>query len=72
MQVFDAMPKEWGNSLGITIPSEIVKKENISSKKKLKILILDSRMDKLKEAFGTLKLKKTTQKAMKEIDEGYD
>ena len=28
MQVFDAIPKQWGNSVGITIPREIVEKEN--------------------------------------------
>lgn len=28
--------------------------------------------EKIKQAFGTLKLKKPTQKAMDEIDEGYD
>ncbi len=29
-------------------------------------------MDKLKAEFGSLKLKKPIQKAMEEIDEGYD
>ena len=72
MQVFEAIPKQWGNSLGITIPKEIVKEENISPKKKVKLLVLGARMDSLKKAFGTLKLKKPTQKAMDEIDEGYD
>ena len=29
-------------------------------------------MEEVKKAFGTLKLKKPTQKAMDEIDYGYD
>jgi len=34
MQVFETIPKQWGNSLGITIPKEVIEKENISIKKK--------------------------------------
>lgn len=72
MEVFDAIPKQWGNSLGITIPSSIIKKEHISPKKKVKILVIGAEMASLRKAFGSLKLKKPTQKAMEEIDEGYD
>lgn len=72
MQLFEAIPKQWGNSLGITIPKEIIKEERIIQKKKVKFLVIGTEMRKLKEAFGTLKLKKPTQKVMDEIDEGYD
>ena len=72
MQVFDAIPKQWGNSVGITIPREIVEKENISTKKKTRFIAIGSEMDNLKKAFGSLKLRKSTQKAMNEIDAGYD
>ena len=72
MELFETTPKSWGNSLGITIPKEIVEKEGISSKKKLKVLVLGTEMEKLKQAFGSLKLKKSTQQAMDEIDQHYD
>ena len=72
MEVFDAVPKRWGNSIGITIPKGVIEKENISPKKKTKFLVVGSEMGSLKKAFGSLKLKKPTQKAMDEIDEGYD
>ena len=72
MQVFDAIPKQWGNSLGITIPRDVIEKENISTKRKTKFIAIGSEMDRLKKAFGSLKLKKSTQKAIDEIDEGYD
>jgi len=72
MQVFEAIPKQWGNSLGITIPKEIIDKENISPRKRTKFLVVGSEMETLKKAFGSLKLKKPTQKAMDEIDAGYD
>ena len=72
MQVFDAIPKQWGNSIGITIPREIIEKEKISPKKRTKFLVVGSEMETLKKAFGSLKLKKPTQKVMDEIDAGYD
>lgn len=72
MQIFDAIPKQWGNSIGITIPKEVIERERISIKKKSKFIAIGTEMDQLKRAFGTLKLKKSTQKVMDEIDEGYD
>lgn len=72
MQVFDAIPKQWGNSIGITIPREVIKKEKISPKRRVKFLVVGAEMDNLKKAFGSLKLKKETQKVMDEIDAGYD
>lgn len=72
MEQFEAIPKKWGNSLGITIPSEIIRGENIKPEKKISILIIGDYSEKLKRMFGTLKLKKPTQKVMEEIDEGYD
>ena len=72
MEVFEAKPKRGGNSSDITIPKNVIENEKITSKKKMKFLIIGTEMDNLKEAFGTLKLKKPTQKVMEEIDGGYD
>jgi len=54
--------RKWGNSLGIIIPKETVKKEHIREKERLKFIIIrDNRI--LKESFGILKgkLKKSAQ-----------
>lgn len=72
MEQFEAVTKKWGNSLGITIPSEIIKEENIKPRDKITVLVFKDYSKKLKKMFGTLKLKKSTQKVMEEIDEGYD
>ena len=72
MQVFETKPKQWGNSLGITIPKDIVEKEKITQDKKIRVLIIGSGMDEIRKTFGTLKFNKSTQKIMDEIDEGYD
>ena len=72
MEEFEAIPKKWGNSLGITIPAEIIKEEKIKPNEKIKVLIFKNSKKRFNEIFGTLKLKMSTQKAMEEIDEGYD
>ena len=73
MEVFEAIPKQWGNSIGVTIPKDIVKKEKISVKDKAKFIVIGaSDMKQLKKSFGTLELKKPTQRIMDEIDEVYD
>ena len=73
MKEFEAKPKKWGNSLGITIPKDIVEKEGIKEGKNVKVFVIVEKKSTLKEMFGSLKgWKKPTQKIMKEIDEGYD
>lgn len=72
MEQFQAIPKKWGNSLGITIPAEIIEQEHIQPKKKITVLVVGSPKKQLKQMFGTLKLKKPTQQVMDEINEGYD
>ena len=71
METFEAIPKQWGNSIGITIPSDIVKKEKISPKKKARFLVIGNK-NEIKKTFGSLKISKPTQQIMDEIDEGYD
>ena len=72
MEQFEATTKKWGNSLGITIPAEIIKEEKIKPNEKVNVLIFKDSKKAFKGVFGTLKLKMPTQKAMEEIDEGYD
>ena len=72
MEQFEATTKKWGNSLGITIPSEKIKEEKIKPNEKVNVLIFKDSKKVFKGVFGTLKLKMPTQKAMEEIDEGYD
>jgi len=72
MEMFEAKPKPWGNSLGITIPSEIVKRVKLASGKKIKVILVDDYMKNVRAGFGKLQRKMPTQQAMDEIDEGYD
>jgi len=72
MQLFEAIPKQWGNSVGITIPRNVIEKEHIMPKKKTRFLVIGTAMNGVRKSFGSLKFKKSTQQIMDEIDEGYD
>ena len=63
----EAQVKEWGRSIGIIIPKDAVIKERIKVGDIVKILI-NKKKNPLKETFGILKLKKTTEEILKEID----
>lgn len=71
MEAFETVPKKWGNSLGVTIPKDIVDKEQLSAGKKVRVFVMADQSGKLRKVFGTLKLKMPTQKAMEEIDREY-
>ena len=57
--------KKWGNSIGIVIPSEMVKRLNIKPEEKLTIEI-EKKSNVLKELFGAIKFKKSTEEILKE------
>lgn len=62
--------RKWGNSLGVTLPNELVEKNRLSPNDKL-ILEL-KKVDNLDDLFGTLKTKKTAQQIKDELREGWD
>ena len=72
MEIFRAKPKRWGNSLGVTIPNDIVRRQHITPDKEVEFLVVGDGMDKVRKSFGTLRPKESLQKAMEVIDEGYD
>jgi len=68
----EAQVREWGRSVGIVIPKEAVIKERIKIGDNVKIL-LKKKENPLKETFGTIKLKRSTEEILKEIDsEAWD
>ncbi len=64
--------KRWGRSFGIVIPMEKIKKESLSEKDELKILITKKK-NPLRETFGTFKFKRPIEEILKEGDkESWD
>ena len=57
--------KKWGNSIGVVIPIETADKLNLKPEET--IIIEITKKDKvLKELFGSLKFKKSTEQILKE------
>ena len=64
--------RAWGNSIGLVIPKEDVRKENLHPDQKVKVIITPIESVKVKDIFGKLKLKKNTEQIMKETDKELD
>ena len=66
-------PKKWGNSLGITIPKNIVEKEKISLKDEL-IVDIKRKIDTeaIKSLFGRFKFRESTQEIKNRMKEGWN
>lgn len=72
MLAVKARVREWGRSLGVVIPKDTAKEEGIGKDDSVTVLIA-KRTNALKETFGTLTFKKSTDEILKESDEeGWD
>jgi antitoxin component of MazEF toxin-antitoxin module len=59
--------RKWGRSFGVVIPKEKIKEEGIKENDTIKLLI-GKRTNVLRETFGTMKFKRTTQEILDESD----
>ena len=64
--------KAWGNSIGVVIPKEDIKKEGLHVDQKVKVIITPVRTLKVKDIFGKLKLGINTKELLKEVDGELD
>ena len=71
MLEFKAIPRRWGNSIGITLPNNIVEEGRIKENKEIQVLIVEKKIN-LKDIFGSLKLKEPTQKIKDEMRAGWE
>lgn len=60
--------REWGGSLGIVLPKDFAKGEDIK-KNDTVTLVVTKKSNILEQTFGTLKFKKPTEQILKESDE---
>lgn len=63
--------KKWGSSIGIVIPSEIVKKENIKPDETIKVVIKKTPLAKILLGLGPVKDKRPTEEIIKELRKGW-
>jgi len=62
--------RKWGNSIGFTLPMETVLKERIKANDMLVITI--QKASPIKDLFGLIKTKKSTQSIKDELRKGWD
>lgn len=60
--------RKWGNSLGFTLPKNVVEKEHLKVDETVKILVI-RKNDAIRNTFGIIKgsLKKSTQEIKNEL-----
>ena len=63
--------KKWGNSIGILIPKEAIRKENIKPDQEVTVLISAKPITKGNDIWGTLKFKESTEELMREVDKEF-
>lgn len=63
--------KKWGNSLGVILPSDIVKKKKLKEGSTIEVLVSEGKNIDLEKIFGTFKFKKSAQQIKDEIREGW-
>ncbi len=66
-----ATAKKWGNSIGLVIPSEVVRKEGIRPGDAVEIDVR-KRIPALEELAGTVKLRHNLQDLLREMERGWD
>lgn len=60
--------RKWGNSLGIRLPRDFVKKKNLKENVKIRVeVITDEDINGLDEIFGMIKKRKISAQKMKDI-----
>lgn len=63
--------KKWGNSIGILIPKDVIRKEKIQPDQEVTVLISAKPVTKGKDIWGTMKFKESTEELMREIDKEF-
>ena len=67
----EATARKWGNSIGISLPKEVIEQANIKPDKHVRLFIPDRKIE-LGKVFGTLKIKEPTQRILDKIREGEE
>ncbi|MFA4953033.1 MAG: AbrB/MazE/SpoVT family DNA-binding domain-containing protein [Candidatus Pacearchaeota archaeon] len=63
--------KKWGNSIGVVIPVETADRLNLKPEETV-IVEITKKENVLKELFGSLKFKKSTEQILREVRENLE
>jgi len=66
----ETITRKWGNSLGVTIPNEIIRQQHIHENQR--IIIEITFVKDIKSLRGLVKFKKNTQSLKDEMKKGWE
>ncbi len=69
---YETKLRKWGNSIGLIIPKEDAKREGLRDDESVRAVIIPKKSLKVKDIFGKLKLKRSTEEIMRETDKELD
>ena len=70
---YETKVKKWGNSAGVVVPKDAIKKEHLKVNQKVRVIITPKNAMKVEDIFGGLKnWKKSTEEIMREIDKDLE
>ena len=72
MMEIKAKTRKWGNSIGVIIPKEIIRRQNIKPDQDVTLMISNKPITKGKDIWGTFKFKKSTEQLMREVDKDFN
>ena len=72
MMEIKAKTKKWGNSIGVIIPKEVVRDNNIKPNQQVTLMLNAKPFTTGRDISGTLKFKKSTEKLMREVDRDFN
>ena len=65
--------KGWGNSIGLVIPKDMIRENNLKLRQRVRVIIKPVKVLKVRDLFGKFKnIKKSTDQIMKEIERALD
>lgn len=64
--------KKWGNSAGVVVPHGVLDTQHLRIGDEVHITIQKQNKNALAKTFGRLRVRKPTQKILKDIDEALD
>ena len=67
----NAVVKKWGNSYGVILPIKVVRSYQLTENDVIDVKI-KKKVKPIKSLFGTLKLRRSTQKIKNELRAGWD
>lgn len=64
--------KKWGNSGGLRLRKDEIQRNKLRFNQKVRVIVIPETSVKAKDLVGTMRIKKSTEEIMREIDRDLD